>query len=105
VPESTVISRSGGICTVALVDQLFIDYNSLQWKEKARKCLNNMEMLQDTKNKMIDALDWIDQWGYSRSFGLGTKVPFDEQYLIDSLSDSTIYMAFYTVKNYLFSDL
>ena len=28
---------------------------------------------------------------------LGTKLPWDEQYLIESLSDSTIYMAYYTV--------
>ena len=27
----------------------------------------------------------------------GTKIPWDEQYLIESLSDSTIYMAYYTV--------
>ena len=28
---------------------------------------------------------------------VGTKIPWDEQYLIESLSDSTIYMAYYTV--------
>lgn len=28
---------------------------------------------------------------------LGTKIPWDEQYLIESLSDSTIYMSYYTV--------
>ena len=27
----------------------------------------------------------------------GTKLPWDEQYLIESLSDSTVYMAYYTV--------
>lgn len=30
-------------------------------------------------------------------FYIGTKLPWDEQYLIESLSDSTIYMAYYTV--------
>ena len=33
----------------------------------------------------------------SRTYGLGTKLPWDEQWLIESLSDSTIYMAYYTV--------
>ena len=28
-------------------------------------------------------------------------MPWDEQYLIESLSDSTIYMAYYTVAHYL----
>ena len=33
--------------------------------------------------------------------GLGTRLPWDPQYLIESLSDSTIYMAFYTVAHLL----
>jgi hypothetical protein len=44
---------------------------------------------------------WLNQWACSRSFGLGTRLPWDEQYLIESLSDSTIYMAYYTVAHYL----
>lgn len=32
---------------------------------------------------------------------MGTKLPFDEQYVIESLSDSTIYFAFYTVAHFL----
>lgn len=50
-------------------------------------------------------VDWIHEWGCSRSFGLGTKIPFDERYLIESLSDSTIYMAYYTVAHMLQGDI
>jgi leucyl-tRNA synthetase len=32
---------------------------------------------------------------------VGTKLPWDEQWLIESLSDSTIYMAYYTVAHLL----
>lgn len=32
---------------------------------------------------------------------LGTRLPWDEQYLIESLSDSTIYNAYYTVVHLL----
>ena len=46
-------------------------------------------------------LGWLRQWACSRSFGLGTRLPWDPQYLIESLSDSTIYMAFYTVSHLL----
>lgn len=52
-------------------------------------------------NCFTDALDWLKEWGCSRSFGLGTKLPWDKKYLIESLSDSTIYMAYYTVAHYL----
>lgn len=31
----------------------------------------------------------------------GTKLPWDEYWLIESLSDSTIYMAYYTVAHFL----
>lgn len=50
-------------------------------------------------------MKWLKDWGCSRSFGLGTRLPFDEQYLIESLSDSTIYMAYYTVAHYLQGDI
>lgn len=32
---------------------------------------------------------------------LGTKLPWDENWLIESLSDSTIYMAYYTIAHFL----
>src|SRR5690606_6515412 len=33
----------------------------------------------------------------SRKFGLGSRLPWDNSWIIEPLSDSTIYMAFYTV--------
>ena len=53
------------------------------------------------KHQFDHVLGWLSEWGASRTFGLGTKVPFDEQYVIESLSDSTIYMAFYTISHFL----
>ena len=47
------------------------------------------------------SLDWLESHACSRSSGLGTKLPWDIQYLIESLSDSTIYMAYYTIFHYL----
>lgn len=101
-----VKSRSNATCVVALIDQWFINYSDLAWKAKARECIEEMvNLTEDVKHNILHALDWIQKWGFSRSFGLGTRIPFDEEYLIDSLSDSTIYMAFYTFKDLLFSDV
>lgn len=36
---------------------------------------------------------------------IGTKLPWDKEYLIESLSDSTIYMAYYTIIHYLQGDI
>lgn len=105
VPEDTVISRSGAKCVVSLLDQWYIDYSIPEWKDKARKCVERMVLTDDTRAKINEHLEGLNKWGFSRSFGLGTRVPWDPQYLIDSLSDSTIYNAFYTVKHLLFSDI
>ena len=38
-------------------------------------------------------LNWLGQWACSRQFGLGTRLPCDpDRFVIESLSDSTIYM-------------
>ncbi|VAH18178.1 unnamed protein product [Triticum turgidum subsp. durum] len=38
-----------------------------------------------------------DQWYIT----YGTRIPFDEQFLVESLSDSTLYMAYYTIAHLL----
>lgn len=104
-PEEEVISRSGGKCVVALTDQWYVDYCDLEWKKKVRKCIEKLTCTDDTRTVLLDAVEWIGKWGFSRSFGLGTRIPWDTEYLIDSLSDSTIYMAMYTFKHFLYKDL
>lgn len=42
-------------------------------------------------------LEWLKEWACSRTQGLGTQVPWDNKFVIESLSDSTIYTAFYSV--------
>ena len=46
-------------------------------------------------------MNWLGNWACSRNFGLGTRLPWDEQFVIESLSDSTIYMAYYTIAHLL----
>lgn len=101
-PESLVMSRSGDECVVALLDQWYIDYGEEEWLAKTKKCLAQMNTYtNETRHQFEAVLDWLNQWACARSFGLGTKLPWDEQFLVESLSDSTIYMAYYTVANLL----
>ncbi|EKX38613.1 leucyl-tRNA synthetase, PPC-targeted [Guillardia theta CCMP2712] len=97
-PEKEVMSRSGNECVVALTDQWYIKYGEEEWRkqveEHLQKDLNCYS--DDTKSKFEAALSWLGEWGCSRSFGLGTLLPWDKQFVIESLSDSTIYMAYYT---------
>ncbi|KAG6522920.1 hypothetical protein ZIOFF_020076 [Zingiber officinale] len=101
-PEKKVMSRSGDECVVALTDQWYITYGEAEWKTKAEDCLAKMNLYcKETRNGFEHTLSWLNQWACSRSFGLGTRLPWDEQFLVESLSDSTLYMAFYTVAHLL----
>ncbi|KAL0223092.1 hypothetical protein P9112_002482 [Eukaryota sp. TZLM1-RC] len=101
-PESLVISRSGEECVVSLTDQWYMDYGEEEWKQETLACLKKMNCFNDeTAVRMEAALNWLSQWACSRTFGLGSRLPWDEQYLIESLSDSTIYMAYYTIAHLL----
>ncbi|TPX70822.1 leucine---tRNA ligase [Spizellomyces sp. 'palustris'] len=101
-PEGLVVSRSGDECVVTLAPQWYMDYGEESWKKLAEECLANMETFStETRNQFEKTLDWLSQWACSRSFGLGSRLPWDPQYLIESLSDSTIYMAYYTVSHLL----
>ncbi|KAM2669375.1 hypothetical protein EV2_020853 [Malus domestica] len=55
----------------------------------------------ETRHGFEHTLGWLNQWACSRSFGLGTRIPWDEEFLVESLSDSTIYMAYYTIAHFL----
>jgi leucyl-tRNA synthetase len=47
----------------------------------------------------------MKQWACAWSYGLGSKLSWDNKSRVESLSDSTIYPAYYTVAHYLHSDL
>ncbi|KAL1917157.1 uncharacterized protein VTP21DRAFT_4813 [Calcarisporiella thermophila] len=101
-PESLVMSRSGDECVVALLDQWYLDYGEEEWRGQTEKCLENINTYgEETRHQFQQVLAWLNQWACARSFGLGTRLPWDPQFLVESLSDSTIYMAYYTVAHIL----
>jgi len=101
-PEKVVMSRSGDECVVALTDQWYLEYGEEAWRARADRCLASMNTYHPEARRAFEhTLGWLRQWACSRSFGLGTRVPWDPQYLIESLSDSTVYMAYYTVAHLL----
>ncbi|ONI14318.1 hypothetical protein PRUPE_4G275400 [Prunus persica] len=100
--EKHVVSRSGDECVVAQTEQWYIFYGEAEWKTLAEECLSSMNLYSDvTQHGFEHTLSWLNQWACSRSFGLGTRIPWDEKYLVESLSDSTLYMAYYTIAHFL----
>lgn len=110
-PERKVVSRSGDDCIVCLMDQWYLDYGEESWKQQALKWVANEDgkgmntWAAETKNALEGVLNWLNKWACARSYGLGSKLPWDPQFLVESLSDSTVYMAYYTVAHYLHKDL
>ncbi|KAH6579719.1 hypothetical protein BASA61_010062 [Batrachochytrium salamandrivorans] len=101
-PEGLIMSRSGDECVVTLAAQWYMDYGEESWKALTKECLAGMNTYTDeARNAFEKTLDWLGQWACSRSFGLGSRLPWDKEWLIESLSDSTIYMAYYTVAHLL----
>ncbi|NHJ22139.1 MAG: leucine--tRNA ligase [Candidatus Lokiarchaeota archaeon] len=81
-----------------LKDQWFLNYTAGNWKEKAFECLNSMDIVPKKYRMNFEHIfNWLEKRPCARKRGLGTKLPFDKDWIIESLSDSTIYMSFYTI--------
>ncbi len=81
-----------------LKDQWFLNFNAGGWKDKAFKCLDKMEIIPHKYRLNFENIfNWLEKRPCARKRGLGTKLPFNKDWIIESLSDSTIYMAFYTI--------
>lgn len=95
-----VVSRSGGKVVVSLEESWFLEYNDKAWKDKVHKNLDNMRVIpEDKRDSYNHTIDWLESWPCIRNYGLGTEMPFDKDFIIEPLSDSTIYMAFYTIRH------
>ena len=85
---------------MSYVDQWYLKYGEEEWKNAILTHIRstNFNAYHDGILKAFEeAIEWLKEWGVSRNFGLGTRLPCDPKFLIESLSDSTIYMAYYTI--------
>jgi len=101
--EQPVTCRCGSQCFVKILkDQWFVRYSDDEWKKSTHKCLDNMDIFpQETRDNFSYFIDWLNDWACTRRVGLGTKLPWDDKWIIEPLSDSTIYMAYYTISKHL----
>jgi len=96
-------TREGNPVIVAVIkNQWFIDYSLEEWKDDVRLLLERMDLKPDNlRNQFLQTVDWIKERPCARKRGLGTKLPMDSEWIIESLSDSTIYTVVYTIIPYL----
>ena len=101
--ERPVVCRCGNNCVVKIMDdQWFMKYSNPEWKKKTHEVLNRETIIPpEVKNNFNYYIDWLDDWACSRKVGLGTRLPWDKKWLIEPLTDSTIYMSYYSIARFL----
>ncbi len=92
-------TRNGDNVIVAnLEGQWFLDYSSEKVKQKAYDLLDSMEYLPSKlKDTQKGYLEWVTKRPCARKRGLGTPLPYDKEWIIEPLSDSTIYQLLYEI--------
>ncbi len=101
--ERPVVCRCGNNCVVKIMDdQWFMKYGNEEWTEKTLKVLEGETIIpKELKSNFEYYINWLDDWACSRKVGLGTRLPWDNKWLIEPLTDSTIYMSYYSIAKYL----
>ncbi len=94
-----VVCRCGSrVFVKVLHDQWFLEYSDPAWKAQVLDHLRDMDLVPaEVRAEFERTVDWLKDWACTRRIGLGTKLPWDPEWLIEPLSDSTVYMAYYTI--------
>jgi len=101
--NAPVHCRCGAECVVKILNnQWFLNYGDEEWKEQARDCFDEMNVLpSNIRTEFKEVIDWLHERACARQQGLGTKLPWDKDWIVESLSDSVIYMAYYTISRFV----
>ncbi len=95
-----VICRCGGKVVVGKIpDQWFIRYSD---EELTEKSIEQAEKMMITPQSYADNLPTTIEWFQDRSCArrgnwMGTEFPFEEDWIIEAIADSTLYPAFYVI--------
>jgi leucyl-tRNA synthetase len=91
--------RCGGEVVVKIFEnQWFINYGDPAWKKLAHDNVDMMDIIpRELRQEYHNVIDWLREKACARKAGLGTKLPWSPDWIIEALSDSVIYMAYYTV--------
>ncbi len=98
-PSGAVVCRCGANGVVKLLEnQWFIHYSDRELKEKMLRAVEEMKICpEEVRVPLVSAINGLEDKAAARHGGLGTPLPWDKNWLIEPLSDSTIYMAYYTI--------
>lgn len=99
-----VICRSGDSVIIKRIpDQWFIRYSDSELTETSKNHVKEMDIFPGSYYKEIPSvLDWFtDRACIRQGSWLGTEFPFKRDWIIEPISDSTIYPAYYIISKYI----
>lgn len=96
-----VVCRCKTDCHVKILEnQWFLKFSDEKWKSLVREAISRMSFHPEiARTQFLNTVDWLKDKACARKSGLGTKLPWDDQWIVETLSDSVIYMAYYTVSD------
>ena len=99
-----VICRCGESVVIKKIpDQWFIKYSDYTLTSESVDHTKNMNLYPESyKEDMPKVLEWFDdRAAIRRGSWLGTEFPFKEDWIVEPISDSTLYPAYYIISKYV----
>lgn len=102
LPQRVVCRCTTECVAKILADQWFLKYSDPEWKERTHGAISKMLFYPEEARTWINSIiDWLQDWPCARKKGLGTPLPWSPDWIVETLSDSTIYMAYYMVSKFV----
>jgi leucyl-tRNA synthetase len=101
--EEVICRCSKKVLIKQIPDQWFIKYSDYVLTSESKEYTNYMNIFpQEYKDELPKVLDWFDDRACIRKGSwLGTEFPFKKGWIIEPISDSTLYPAYYIISNYV----
>ncbi len=99
-----VICRCGAPVVIGKVEgQWFIRYSDKDWKERSKEHAKGMNILpRSYYDNIHGVIDWYQDRACARLGNwLVTRLPWDKKWIIEAISDSTLYPAYYVVSKHV----
>ncbi|MFV2014042.1 MAG: class I tRNA ligase family protein, partial [Candidatus Heimdallarchaeota archaeon] len=85
-----------------LENQWFLKFGDKEWKQQVHEMLDGMDVFpEEARLAFHNTIDWLENKACARKSGLGTPVPWDKEWIVETLSDSVIYMVYYMISKYV----
>jgi len=102
LPQKVVCRCTTECVAKVLEDQWFLKYSDSGWKKLGHDAISKMVFYPEEARSWFDGLvDWFQDWPCARKTGLGTPLPWSPDWIVETLSDSTVYMAYYMVSKFV----